>query len=266
MLYGIYSLIEPVKFIQCGHFISDIGWQHQLSQRKKDTELLIGTKGVVSVAVNGKNFQLKMGDVLAVFPGDIIHGTKPTSIPSEFTWIHFVNQDHLQLTTHYPKENELQKEVPIPRFFHIDEYQRIMVLINQILDISHSNFMNNLAADYSVSGLLLELANDYFHQINNESFDENNTNRIKEWIRLNMNEHLTTEAVANHFNMSQDCLMRLFRNVEKKSVKEYLNEVRLIQAKFLLLTTDLSIQEIAYRSYFTDNKYFFLELLSGTIT
>ncbi len=63
--------------------------------------------------------------------------------------------------------------------------------------------------------------------------------------------------IAEHFEINQNYLAVMFKNITGSTVKEYLNSLKIDQAKYLLLTTNDSVQEISEKSYFNDYKYFF---------
>lgn len=73
-------------------------------------------------------------------------------------------------------------------------------------------------------------------------------------------EHLGTrldrEQVANYFDISVDHLTRIFRNNTEKGFIEYVRMERLKQAEKLLMTSQLSIKEIAVTCGFNLSAYF----------
>nr|WP_054656674.1 helix-turn-helix transcriptional regulator [Lentilactobacillus otakiensis] len=105
--------------------------------------------------------------------------------------------------------------------------------------------------------LLTELSNDYINQLSSSDNDESKVTQIKEWVRLNINKELTVHDIAEHFEINQNYLAVMFKNITGSTVKEYLNSLKIDQAKYLLLTTNDSVQEISEKSYFNDYKYFF---------
>ncbi|WP_282803857.1 hypothetical protein [Secundilactobacillus kimchicus] len=164
MFYGTYDLIRPLHFIQSGQFTCGIGWQHDRSTKKKDTEILIGTSKEIAVKVEGRPFTLKAGDCLTVFPSETIIGDAPAKAPASFIWLHFINQSSLSYGHDYPNQIENYTCV-LPRFFRLNQPEKAIALAAQLLDITHSN-SSIISDDYVTSLPVSELSNDYFHQIN----------------------------------------------------------------------------------------------------
>lgn len=252
-----YDMSRPLKFIQSGHFSSGIGWQHLPSTRKADTEILVGTKNAISLEVMGEPVTLSVGNALCVFPGESMVGTSPTPQNAEFTWLHFVNQSPLSQIDTYPQDFEQSTSLILPRVFKFNDPNRILALTAQLLDATHTSENNLVSANYFVSFFISELAQDYFQGIHQSSYDEGIVNRVKEWIRANINTDLKVKDIASQFNINKDYMARLFKRVTGTTIKTYINQSKINLARYLLLTSDLSVAEIAQRCFFYDYKYFF---------
>ena len=79
---------------------------------------------------------------------------------------------------------------------------------------------------------------------------------IKEYIRVHLAEDLTLSEIADHVHISVYYLSHLFKTVTGTTVLAYRNELRLTQAKQLLVGTSLSVSEIAERTGFSGAAYF----------
>ncbi|MFD1125503.1 helix-turn-helix domain-containing protein [Lentilactobacillus raoultii] len=257
MKFMQFELSNPVKFIQSGHFSADVGWQHAVSTRKKDTEILIGTANETQVRVNDTPYTLNKGSVLCVFPGETIAGTAPTTEKVEFTWLHFMNQAPISSLDNYPKDFKQLTSVILPRYFKLTNPNRIFALTAQLLDVTHMPNPSLVSIDYFVSFYLSELANDYQQSINQSSYEEGIVNKIKEWVRTTVNTDLKVADIAVHFKMNKDYMARLFKRVTGMTIKAYINQSKINLARYLLLTTDLSVRQIAEKCFFSDYKYFF---------
>lgn len=256
MKFGYFNLREPMKLVECGHFIADEKWTHTASTRKSDTEIMIGLSGSVPLVVGSERFNLTRGSILVNFPKETISGANPAQIPSEFIWVHVINRAPLQILNDFNKGIILEGNAMLPRFFRMAEPNRSIVLATQLLDIGHHKGHLS-SADYAASLLLTEISNDYVNQQSSSRNDESKVTQIKEWIRLNINKELTVRDIAEHFEINQNYLAAMFKNITGSTVKEYLNGLKIDQAKYLLLTTNTSVQKIAEKSYFNDYKYFF---------
>lgn len=91
-------------------------------------------------------------------------------------------------------------------------------------------------------------------------FSSDNSNRmVKEaadYIAKHYSEDITLTEVAENIHLNPSYLSSLFKQVTGSSFKEYLNKVRVEEAKSLLEHTDYSILEIAVACGYSDQSYF----------
>lgn len=80
--------------------------------------------------------------------------------------------------------------------------------------------------------------------------------RVKRFIDHNYPEKITLNSLARNCSLSKYYLSHRFSELYGKSPIAYLNEVRLTNAKDLLLTTNHSIEEIANSTGFSSAGYF----------
>ncbi|MFD1465132.1 AraC family transcriptional regulator [Lapidilactobacillus mulanensis] len=245
------ALDRPVRYLQCGQFLAELGWQHHSMQHGQDVEVIIGLSGQIFIEVSGHHYTVEKGDVLTIFPEETIVGYLPTLEKSEFIWFHFMARGQLQLTDKFTVDSAV-----LPRNFHLSAGEKVMISAQQLLDMAHSEYYSALAADYAETMLLIELTNNYWQQQQQITSKPHDVNQIKEWIRVQMGQDLKVADVAAHFAINPDYLTRVFKKTVGITVKAYMNTVKLDFAKYLLLTTALSVEEISAQSFFEDPKYF----------
>lgn len=68
--------------------------------------------------------------------------------------------------------------------------------------------------------------------------------------------NVTLSDLAKHFGRSKSHISHLFKNENGLTIRAYCNQLKLEDAKNLLLTTDLPITEIAFNVGFNDTSYF----------
>lgn len=78
----------------------------------------------------------------------------------------------------------------------------------------------------------------------------------KQFINKNYKEELSLEKVAEYLQLSPSYLSNLFKKETGQNFIDYVTEVRIGRAKFLLKTTDLKISEIAREAGYGDEYYF----------
>ncbi|HEY3319829.1 MAG TPA: helix-turn-helix domain-containing protein [Planctomycetota bacterium] len=79
---------------------------------------------------------------------------------------------------------------------------------------------------------------------------------VLRYIELNYNMELTVEELARQANLSPSRIAHLFQEKLGTTMIETVTRVRLEQSKRLLLETNLSCTEIAYRVGYNDQSYF----------
>ena len=80
--------------------------------------------------------------------------------------------------------------------------------------------------------------------------------RVKQYVENHYDEKITLQVVAHEMYINASYLSNLFSEVTGVNYSDYVTSVRIRNAKKLLRTTDLSIEEISRRTGFSDSKYF----------
>jgi AraC family transcriptional activator of pobA len=74
-------------------------------------------------------------------------------------------------------------------------------------------------------------------------------------LEQNFHEHHTVSYYASHLNIHPNYLNALIKKYTGQTVKEDINNLLIIEVKFLLHSTTLSVKEIAYDTGFNDPNY-----------
>ena len=101
---------------------------------------------------------------------------------------------------------------------------------------------------------MLELA--YLKDASTPREEEQLIDRILRYVKKEHTQDITLEQLCHRFSYSRSHISHLFKKSTGKSFREYLTEVRLADAKWLLLHSHLGINEIAYSVGFGDGNYF----------
>ena len=75
--------------------------------------------------------------------------------------------------------------------------------------------------------------------------ERNVTKVVKDYMREHYNEEIRRDDMASLVYVTPNYLSKLFNEENGMSMREYLNDVRIEEAKKLILTTSMSISEIA---------------------
>ncbi len=77
-----------------------------------------------------------------------------------------------------------------------------------------------------------------------------------QYIRKNFHKEISIEKLAQVAHLSISALERRFKKYLAKTPKQFIRQIRLENARRLLIETQLPIAQIAYQSGFSDHSYF----------
>jgi Response regulator containing CheY-like receiver domain and AraC-type DNA-binding domain len=86
---------------------------------------------------------------------------------------------------------------------------------------------------------------------NNDSF-----NNLLEYIEQNFDQKLMLKELCNRFYINLNYCCELFKKLKGTTFTDYLTSIRMKKASILIKTTELSIENIAYQTGYTDYYYF----------
>lgn len=89
-----------------------------------------------------------------------------------------------------------------------------------------------------------------------EQYEERTINSITRYMQEHQSEEISLAVLADKFHLSAQYISQLFRNEIGVNFLAYLTNIRMEQAKKLLISTDNSIAEIADRCGYGDYRVF----------
>lgn len=225
-------MYENVIYCGAGKFVSHGEWIHP-DRTINSYELIFVLDGTVYINEDNIQYQLKKNDLLLLEPTLRHFGYKKSNNTS-FFWVHF---------TGLPKTNSKLKYQTIADAYNLS------LLFKQLLHYRSEN-QTAECLDYLTRLILIEVF----------SLKRQDTNRIVSevvaWITANRDIILKVEQVSEHFGYNADYISRLFKANYGKPLKEYIDHVKLNYIKQMLLTSNVSLTDIAYNTGFDDYKYF----------
>lgn len=218
-----------IKFSNMGHFIGGERWRHP--EISIDTyEIIFVTAGEVYIEEEGSFYLLTEGDMLCLRPGLTHRGYKETD-NTRFYWLHFWadNYNKIGMYQHRTENTHNYK-----LFFRQ---------------------MNHLACDKSNNNLIeCKLAAFLLEALGEQSRKSKLFSDVSEHVRINIAAAPTVQSVAEAFGYNSDHLSRVFVKNSGIPLKAYIDRERNAYIKHLLLSTNMTVREIAdVASFENDN-------------
>lgn len=250
-----FLLYEPVHFFKAGQYFANTGWKHKDITNDGDYELFIMLEGTTFIQIGAEKYILHKNDCLLIPPYVRHFGFKESPNNTVYYWMHFFPSG--SVTTSYDLSlTKKPSEALVPQLFNITNFERLTILIRQMLDSANDSTSSNLASNYFISNILIELSHQFTISISAHPQSSTRFELIKNWIKIHSHEKLTVGIVAAEFKMTPVYLTRLFNEYENVTTIHFINSIKIEQAQELLLTSDLSVKEIAYELSFNNEKYF----------
>ncbi len=157
-------------------------------------------------------------------------------------------------------DNKIARHIKIKpnRLVHNYEEGETNEIISKIKALDKETLNSQIYTDIIKSGIISELVVSLIRS-SSDSASENIPQLIQQavaFVNTNFREKLTLGDIAKELSVSVNYLGSLFRKYLNTSFNEHLNNVRLKYACNLLLTTDLTVKEIAFESGYGSAEYF----------
>ena len=195
--------------------------------------------------------RLKAGDMFLLFPGEW-HTYHPLENKGwKSYWIGFNGRN----VDDRVKAGFLSPEKPI---YHVGYSSDIETLYlhaykTAVEEAAYSQQMMAGLVNHLI-GLMYSLERNI--ELGKNSAQVNMVNRARLRIREALESELSIQEIAEELSVSYSNFRKLFKEYTGLSPATYQQELRLLRAKEMLSTTDLSIKEIAYRLNFESPDYF----------
>lgn len=194
---------------------------------------------------------IKAGDMFLLFPGEwhSYHPNPRTGWKSHWIGFRGKNMDD-RVTAGF-----LTLEKPI---YHVGYSFVLESLYQRALDEATKE---NAYSQQLMAGIVNHLIGMMYSLERNIELNKNHLhvdmiNRARLRIRESLESDLTIQKIAEDLGVSYSNFRKLFKEYTGLSPATYQQDLRLLRAKELLSTTDLTIKEIAYRLNFESPDYF----------
>ena len=259
MLFFSAPHCQPLRHLSSGNLISRGSFLH-LTRRLDYYVLLLGCQGTLFLEQDGRPLELSPGRFLLLFPGVTHGGRKPSPPGLSYYWCHFRPQagDPPQNVPEgfLPEPALLQTHYLLPETGALQSTGRAALLFRQLLDTASRGGPAE-AANYALSLLALELSQDlYGAPAGGPLSGHGRFAEILEYVRVNARQPVTVQQLAEAFSYHPDYLSSLFKIHTGVPLLQYLSQIRMGNAKQLLLSSQLTVKEIALSCGYGDPKQF----------
>ncbi|MBR4867068.1 MAG: helix-turn-helix transcriptional regulator [Clostridia bacterium] len=235
-------MFSSPTILGCGYFDSRVNFPSVKKTKPRNVnsyelELFCESSGIS--VLNDTEYPIQKNCILFARPGDV----RCSYLHFKTHYIHFAADD--------PGLSFFLEQ--IPGFLHTPEGHSFGADFSAICDLFHSpDRFDTLSA----SARLVSLLRDVLYLEKQSESDESILSRAQRFIHQNYFDDLSVSRIAEHCNISQTHLYRLFKSAGQSSPNEYLLRVKLSNACALLRNTDLPIIEIALLCGFQSQSYF----------
>lgn len=140
---------------------------------------------------------------------------------------------------------------------------QVKLLFDSIIEEYNKNDQNSMRAISGYACLLMSCLyrNCTYKEYNDSGYRDYSQktimmNKIIMHIHKNYTDDISLEKMANMFHISQYYFCHIFKQFTQKTLKEYVNTLRVEKALELLQTTEEPIGNIAFMCGFNDSNYF----------
>lgn len=218
-----------------GEFHSVDEWIHP-KRIISSYELIFVLDGTVYITEDGNEYEIGKNEMIILEPDKEHYGTKTVNGQTIFYWFHFYTD----------------LDFPFKTAKNSQEFD-IKYLLKKLLHITNTSGFSKASADslgYLIFEELTQLSRKNTEKVSSIAI------LIKEYIRNNVNQNITVSEISNHLGYNTDYIGKVFKNLEGITLKNYIADQRLKFSKDLLITTNLSVKEIASRLGYSDENLF----------
>lgn len=270
MLYLTTDLGVPIEYCTSGRFVCEEGGAVHPDRLLNTYVVLFGSEGEYRITQNGVEYALTPGTYMILLAGFRHAGTAPCLPGLSHYWCHFflhgstelIGEEDMKRTAGRMRERGAEsaaaEKLLLPEFGTVPSSEKFHLLFHSLIDKSQSmDVYRAKVCDLILTEILCELS-DAFIRENGEAGQKRQATaaKIVEYIRVNAAAIGAVAEVADHFGYNPEYMTTLVRQATGMSVIDHLHRAKIEEAKKLLLSTSLTVGEIASRVGFSDPRYF----------
>ncbi len=216
----------------------------------ENLEILYFLDGKANINCDHKVFEAKKGDII------ILNSNELHSIDSiDSSCIYYC----LILNTKLIFPNELLKEIRFNSKINDSFIESKFKFIESEMKMNKDFFKEFIKSD--IIQILIHLYRNYISEENIKLNPKTNNKislvkEILSYLKDNYKEQISIKDVCNHVSFSKYYVCHVFKEITGKTLLDYINFLRCLNARKLMLYNGESLSESAYKSGFNNLSYF----------
>lgn len=242
--------------LECRHFVAPSSLK-KIERTVKDYEFDFYLKGERTMYIDDKKYTINANDAVFRMPGQRVYS--------------YGDYDCYILTLDFAnKKTEGSYSRNLPGNIQKHSEHVILKNIPPVFSLIHSNglfyALEHLSLQYDLNDdFSKSLVWEILCLVNSDirrAYNRTKTNSegiaadVRNYIDKNYHSHITLDLLSHKFNINKYHLVRIFKNKYFCTPIDYAVNVRLLNARELLMTTDMTIKEIAVMCGYSDESYF----------
>ena len=268
----VYDFSKLPFVSMTGRVTEKTGWSH--SGRSMIANLLVIIhSGSCKISINGTEYTYKKGDI-AIVPKDVIYSPITDSF-CEYTFFHF-NGDmiersendvnvtpfdevpHGKPTYGYTARKEDDGELYFDYKISLgNQMQTIELLVRKCVNtrLNYESKQQLLLA-IQFSEIMFHISQAFCEEFSTQSNIPPQLNKILSYIKENYTSPISLDDICKNMNMSKQYCMRIFKKHMHTTINDYILDLRMRHAAYLLSSTYMNVSQTADYLGFSDTSYF----------
>lgn len=227
------------------YFTSTDSWARPNAFKRPSDGLVLLTEGSITYFFDDEEITAQKGDLL-IFPKGLNYSGRKNTTTSAFYVVDFYTDNSAPLSAY-----------PLPKVYTLPDAEGVETVFSKILADWQSGRPNHLLA---VKSRLYRFISDLSYQYMLRVFGEDNLSKVSaitEYIEHNFDDsELSIPELCKKFYLSESTLRRMMLAAYDKAPVQYIIEVRIQNAKNMLIYDNLSVGEISGKCGFASTHYF----------
>ncbi|MDR1281141.1 MAG: AraC family transcriptional regulator [Opitutaceae bacterium] len=218
-------------------------------------ELVFVRSGRLGLAEEDREFTVKAGETLLLWPGRRHRGTLPYEEDLSFYWIHFGLPPGAR-TKRKTRKTPASLITTIPRHGHPARTERLAELFHRFLDDQESGEQPADEAALLVMLMLLEIRREVSPGAAASGSGDSLAARADRFIATHFRRGIHAGDVADAVGAHPDYVGRVYRRANRRTLSEAIHRRQIAEARTLLRDTSQNMEEIARACGFGCSRYF----------